>query len=131
MFILFLCLTRPFFANGVGAFLVKDFLWKKIMRGKFREEEGDWRLGVVRDSYGVGVQKEIEKQWDFSNTKISFETGNGNRVKFWKDGQCSEEPLCETFPSLFALSDSKEAWELIFGSNVGKEKIGTFILLGT
>ena len=55
MLILFLCLTRPFFANGVGAFLVKDFLWKKIMRGKFREEEGDWRLGVVRDSYGVGV----------------------------------------------------------------------------
>ena len=33
----------------------RDFLWKKIMRGKFREEEGDWRLGVVRDSYGVGV----------------------------------------------------------------------------
>ncbi|RVW69709.1 hypothetical protein CK203_060610 [Vitis vinifera] len=32
------------------------------------------------------------------------------RIKFWKDRWCSEEPLCEIFPSLFALSDSKEAW---------------------
>ena len=41
---------------------------------------------------------------------ISFVVGNGRRVKFWKGGWCTEEPLCEVFPSLFALSDSKEAW---------------------
>ena len=41
---------------------------------------------------------------------ISFVVGNGRRVKFWKDRWCIEKPLCEAFPSLFALSDSKEAW---------------------
>ncbi|RVW14191.1 Signal peptide peptidase-like 2 [Vitis vinifera] len=40
------------------------------------------------------------------------EGGGGQewRVKFWKDWWCGEEPLCEIFPSLFALSDFKEAW---------------------
>ncbi|RVW59508.1 hypothetical protein CK203_115574 [Vitis vinifera] len=32
-----------------------DSLWKKIIKGKFGEEEGGWRARVVRDSYGVGI----------------------------------------------------------------------------
>ncbi|RVX05071.1 hypothetical protein CK203_019132 [Vitis vinifera] len=63
---------------------------------------------MVRDSYGVGVWKEIRKQWELFNSMISFVVGNGCRMKFWKDRWCSDEPLCETFLSLFALSDSKE-----------------------
>ena len=47
---------------------------------------------------------------------ISFAMGNRRRVKFWKDKWCSKEPLCETFITLFALSNSKEV----------KKKIGTF-----
>ena len=86
----------------------RDLLWKKIIKGKFREEEGGWRSGMVRDSYGVGVWKEIRKQWELFNSMISFVVGNGCRMKFWKDRWCSDEPLCETFLSLFALSDSKE-----------------------
>ena len=31
---------------------------------------------MVRDSFGVRVWKEIGKQWDFFNTKISFAVGN-------------------------------------------------------
>ena len=38
-----------------------DSLWKKIIKGKFGEEEGGWRLGVVIELYGVGVWKEIGK----------------------------------------------------------------------
>ena len=64
---------------------------------------------MVRDSYEVRVCKEIGKQWKLFNSMISFEVDNRCRVKFWKD-KCSEEPLCETFPSLFALFDSKEVW---------------------
>lgn len=33
-----------------------------------------------------------------------------NRVRFWKDKWCSDEPLCTTFPSLFAIVASEEAW---------------------
>ena len=54
--------------------------------------------------------EEIEKHWELFNSMISFVVDNGRRVKFWKDRWCSEEPLCEIFPSLFALSNSKEAW---------------------
>ena len=35
--------------------------------------------------------------------------GNGQRVKFWKD-KCGDGPLCESFPSLFSMSMSKNAW---------------------
>ena len=30
-------------------------------------------------------------------------------MKFWKDIWCSEEPLSEMFPNLFALIEAKEA----------------------
>ena len=36
--------------------------------------------------------------------------GNGERVKFWKDKWCRDGPLCESFPSLFSISMSKNAW---------------------
>ncbi|RVX15155.1 Exocyst complex component SEC3A [Vitis vinifera] len=35
--------------------------------------------------------------------------GNGRRVSFWRDRWCGDSPLCESFPSLFALSAEKEA----------------------
>ena len=41
---------------------------------------------------------------------MSIEVGNGQRVKFRKDKWCSDTPLCHSFPSLFAISSSKEAW---------------------
>ncbi|RVW48810.1 hypothetical protein CK203_104318 [Vitis vinifera] len=31
-------------------------------------------------------------------------------VSFWRDRWCGDTPLCESFPSLFALSAEKEAW---------------------
>ena len=39
----------------------RDLLSKKIIEGKFGEEEGEWRSIVVRDSYRVGFWKEIGK----------------------------------------------------------------------
>ena len=51
---------------------------------------------------------------------ISFVVGNGRRVKFWKDRWCTEEPLCEAFPSLFALFDSKETWVTNLGEHRGE-----------
>ena len=39
----------------------RDSLWKKIIKGKFGEEEEGWRLGVVRKPYEAGVWKEIGK----------------------------------------------------------------------
>ena len=36
--------------------------------------------------------------------------GNGRRVRFWEDTWCGQEPLCSSFPSLFAIAASKDAW---------------------
>ena len=31
-------------------------------------------------------------------------------MRFWRDRWCGDSPLCVSFPSLFALTDDKEAW---------------------
>ena len=36
--------------------------------------------------------------------------GNGRRVRFWKDEWCGDVALCDSFPSLYALAESKEVW---------------------
>ncbi|KAJ9705163.1 hypothetical protein PVL29_003294 [Vitis rotundifolia] len=41
---------------------------------------------------------------------FGFVVGDGKKVRFWKDNWCGTTPLCETFPSLYALTSSKEAW---------------------
>ena len=40
---------------------------------------------------------------------VVLSMGNGRRLRFWKDIWCGEEALCDSFPSLYALSDNKEA----------------------
>ena len=43
--------------------------------------------------------------------------------KFWKDKWCEYTPLSVSFPFLFALADSKEAWvEDIWNSSIEKRK---------
>ncbi|RVW75087.1 hypothetical protein CK203_057898 [Vitis vinifera] len=35
---------------------------------------------------------------------------DGRRVRFWEDRWCGDEALSHSFPSLYALVTSKEAW---------------------
>ena len=44
------------------------------------------------------------------SSKISFEVGNGQRVKFWKGKWCGIDSLWDFFLSLFSLTCSKDAW---------------------
>lgn len=53
----------------------KESLWNNIIKGKLGEEERGYRLGVVREPYGVKVRKAIGKQWDMFNSKASFAVG--------------------------------------------------------
>ena len=39
-----------------------------------------------------------------------FVVDNGRRVRFWLDKWCGYLPLRDAFPSLFAITASKEAW---------------------
>ena len=80
------------------------------MSGKYREEEVGWRSCEVRERYKVGLWKVIRKDWDILSGSMAFSMGNGRRLRFWKDKWRGNEPLCTSFPSLFAIALFKEAW---------------------
>ena len=58
----------------------------------------------------MGLWKSIRKEWDILSSRLAFQVGNGQRVRFWRDKWCGDEPLYVSFPSLFTLSLTKEAW---------------------
>nr|CAN78868.1 hypothetical protein VITISV_035932 [Vitis vinifera] len=41
---------------------------------------------------------------------MAFAMGNGRRVRFWKDKWCGGDLLSTSFPSLYAITSSKEVW---------------------
>ena len=87
----------------------RDSLWRKVIRSKFGEDYGGWSSGDINGGFGVGLWKEIRKEWTqlFQNTYLAL--GNGSRISFWKDAWCGEEALSLTFPNLFRLTAQKKA----------------------
>ncbi|KAJ9675675.1 hypothetical protein PVL29_024544 [Vitis rotundifolia] len=88
----------------------KGGLGIKLIRGKYGDNRGGWCSQEVREAHGVGLWKGIRMDWELVGTRISFSVGNGRRVRFWRDSWCGDSPLCESFPSFFALSVEQEAW---------------------
>ena len=88
----------------------REALWNQVIRGKYGEDRGGWRTREVREAHGVGLWKGIRMDWDLVGARISFSVGNGRRVSFWRDRWCGDAPLCDSFPSIYALSIEKEAW---------------------
>ena len=71
--------------------------------------QGGWCLGECRNSFRIGLWKEIRKDWEVVLLNVKFVIGDGNRVSFWKDVLVGEEALCRAFPTLFSLAVRKEA----------------------
>ena len=67
----------------------------------------------------MGFWKEIRKEGSLLLKNVSFAMGDGRRVRFWKDIWCGNIPLCEAFPSLFALAVSQDAWVVDCWDSVG------------
>ena len=70
---------------------------------EFKGSKGGW-------AHGVGLWKTLRKEWEVVKSRLFFVVGNGKRIKFWIDIWCGDESLCVSFPSLFALAVSKDAW---------------------
>ena len=87
----------------------RDALWRKVIRSKFREDYGGWCSGDIKGGFGVGLWKEIRKEWPqlIQNTYLAF--GNGRRISFWRDVWCGEEALSLMFLNLFRLTAQKNA----------------------
>ena len=79
-------------------------------KGKVWGGAKGWCTKEVRDNHGVGWWKIIRKEWYLVSSRLSFLVGDGRRVRFWKDNWFGALPFCVSFPSLFALAVSKDAW---------------------
>ena len=83
----------------------------------------------MRGSFGVGLWKTIRRVWDVIGNNMVYSVGNGRRVRFWKDKWCGDDPLCISFPSLVAISLTKEAWvEDVWSHSGGGRSVGSKVL---
>ena len=48
----------------------------------YGEDDGGWRSHEVRDRYGGGLWKAKKKEWDLLSNRLSFQVGNGQKVRF-------------------------------------------------
>ena len=99
-----LCKWNWRYANERKAF------WRRVISYKYGEEEGGWRTREVSGRYNVGLWKAIRKEWLCLNGRLAYQVGSGQRVRFWTDKWCGDEPICESFPSFFSIFLSKNAW---------------------
>ena len=76
---------------------------------KFDEDSGGWCSGNIIGGFGVGLWKEIRKEWPQLIQNTSLALGNGRRISFWNDVWCGEEALSLMFPNLFRLTAQKNA----------------------
>ena len=71
------------------------------------------RVGGVLVKLELGMESgfgnPLGRNKTFSWVFFSFVAGD-RRVKFWIDKWGGDEPLCVSFPSLYALAVAKEAW---------------------
>ena len=75
-------------------------LWEQVIGRKFGVEEGGW---IVLKQLG----RKILKEGFLWSNNIGFSMGNGKKVRFWKDKWCGDVALCDSFPFLYALVESK------------------------
>ncbi|RVW96801.1 hypothetical protein CK203_026028 [Vitis vinifera] len=108
---------------------IKAF-WSLVISLKYGEEEGGWRTREVNGRNGVGLWKAITKKWLLLDGGLAYHVGSGQRVRFWMDKWCGDEPLCESFSSLFSISLSKNAWVLEVWNPAGNGMAGLIFLQG-
>ena len=79
------------------------------MSSKYGEIYGGWHTCDIRGGFGVGLWKEIRKEWPLFLQNATFSLGDGRRIRFWKDVWCGKEALCSLFPSMYLLAMQKDA----------------------
>ena len=67
--------------------------------------------------------------WEDFSKNTQFVVGMGNRVRFWQDGWCGDQPLQLAFPGLYGIATDREASveSSLFIDKIGvrgKEKLG-------
>ncbi|RVW82606.1 putative ribonuclease H protein [Vitis vinifera] len=73
------------------------------------KEEGGWTTREVRESYGMGLWKDIRKGWEEFVLRTSIRIGNGRRTRFWWDIWVGDSKLKDFFPLLFRITTHNSA----------------------
>ena len=71
--------------------------------------------------FEVGVLEGIRMEGSLLQNKIVFSIGDGRKVRFWKDKWYGNDVLYDSFPSMYALVASKEAWLVELWDSMGEE----------
>ena len=71
--------------------------------------EGGWTTREVRDSYGLGLWKDIKKGWEEFLLRTNFRIGNDRHTRFWWDIWVGDSKLKDLFPTLFRIAAHKSA----------------------
>ena len=77
-----------------------------MINRKYGELIGGWNTGDIRGGYGIGLWKDIRKEWHTLSQNVVFSLGDGRRLRFWKDIWCGEVALSNTFLNLFDMAGS-------------------------
>ena len=83
--------------------LERESFWRKVIVGKFGKEEEGWTIREVRESYGMGLWKDIRKGWEEFFLRTSIRIGNGRHTRFWWDFWVGDSKLKDLFPLLFRI----------------------------
>ena len=80
------------------SFFVLTAVWDKILMSDNMTSKLGW--GVHR----CGLWRGIHMGWETFSKNTRFEIGVENRVKFWQDWWCGDQPLQLTFSVLYEIS---------------------------
>ena len=83
-------------------------------------EEGGWFSEEPKGSFGVRLWKDNRREALQLKKDCKLILGEGDRIRFWEDIWCGENPLCTSFPTLYVVVASKgakvgEGWETTRG----------------
>jgi hypothetical protein len=88
----------------------RESLWRDVILSKYGCLPGGWTSATISGLYGVGLWKNIKKDWIYFARFLRFEVGDGTQIKFWNDPWCEIGPLKEAYPELYRISRDKKAW---------------------
>uniref|UniRef100_A0A2N9E3N6 Endonuclease/exonuclease/phosphatase domain-containing protein n=1 Tax=Fagus sylvatica TaxID=28930 RepID=A0A2N9E3N6_FAGSY len=78
----------------------RESLWRRIIHSKYGSFPRRWISATIPGSYGVGLWKNIRKDWAHFARYLRFEVRDGTQIKFWNDSWCEIGPLKEAFPEV-------------------------------
>nr|GEX99563.1 RNA-directed DNA polymerase, eukaryota [Tanacetum cinerariifolium] len=105
-------LNRALLFKWVWRFLSKDnSLWSRVIYSI----HGDYFSNAVvsHSSLWKSISREIDSIKSQGIDLIShfrIRVGNDSNTKFWKDHWIDDKPLCQSFPRMYALENSKDCY---------------------